>query len=103
MWDEAIVVVKDSESKARIHGVSSQMKTFDHLYGNALGELMLRHSDNMSRTLQNKSLSAAEGQQAAKMTVRTIQSIRSDEAFDLFWEKVNRNATAMDVSGPQLP
>ena len=102
-WEEAIAVVKDSESKARIHGVSAQMKKFDYLYGNTLGELVLRHNDNLSRTLQNKSLSAAEGQQAAKMTVQTIQSIRSDEAFNLFWEKVNRYATDMDVSGPQLP
>lgn len=102
-WEEAIAVVKDSESKAWIHGVSAQMKKFDYLYGNTLGELVLRHSDNLSRTLQNKSLSAAEGQQAAKMTVQTIQSIRSDEAFNLFWEKVNRYATDMDVSGPQLP
>lgn len=65
------------------------MKTFDYLYGNTLGELILRHSDNLSRTLQSKSLSAAEGQQAAKMTVKTIQSMRTDETFDLFWEKVN--------------
>lgn len=101
-WEEAIAVSKDSESKARIHGVSSQMKTFDYLYGNTLGELVLRHSDNLSRTLQSKSLSAAEGQQAAKMTVKTFESIRTDEAFDLFWEKVNRLATSFDVSDPQL-
>ena len=31
-WEEALLVAKDSETKARIHGVSSQMKTFNYLY-----------------------------------------------------------------------
>ena len=53
----------------------------------------------MSHTLQNKSLSAAEGQQVAQMTIQTIKSVRSDEAFDLFWEKVNDIAKWLDISG----
>lgn len=36
-WDEAIDVVGDTETKARIQGVSSMMSTFDFLYGNILG------------------------------------------------------------------
>jgi len=30
-------------------------------------------------------MSAAEGQQIAEMTVCTLQSVRSDENFELFW------------------
>ena len=48
----------DTESKARIQGVQIQMKTFDFLFGDTLGEL-----DNLSKILQDKSFSAAEGQQ----------------------------------------
>lgn len=32
-WVEAASVTKDTEAKARIHGVSAQMKTFDFIYG----------------------------------------------------------------------
>ena len=86
-WQEAIAAARDTETKARIQGVSSQMTTFDYWYGNILGEMILRHTDNLSSTLQKSSLSAAEGQQVAQMTVATIKSLRSDESFDIFWEK----------------
>ena len=31
-WKEAVTVVKDTETKARIRGVSAQMKTFEFLF-----------------------------------------------------------------------
>ncbi len=97
-WEEAITAAHDTGTKARIQGVSSQMSTFDYLYGNILGELILRHTDNLSRTLQHKTLSAAEGQQVAQMTLETLKKIRSEESFDLFWEKVNGKARVFAVS-----
>ena len=61
-WEEAVDLVRDSETKARINGVSAQMRKFDFLFGTLLGEMLLQHTDNLSRTLQ-KTMSAAEGQQ----------------------------------------
>ena len=65
--------------------------------------MILRHADNLSSTLQHKSMSAAEGQQVALMTVQTINSIRTEESFDLFWLKVNRFIEDHDISKPELP
>ena len=79
------------------------MKTFEYYFGISLGELVLRHSDNLSRTLQHKSLSAAEGQHVAAMVVKTIESMRSEEAYKLFWDKVLLSIEALDVQQPQLP
>ena len=59
-------VVKDSEIQARICGIAVQMGTFDYFYGNLLGQLVLNHVDNLSSTLQHKSMSAAESQVLAK-------------------------------------
>ena len=101
-WEEAVLVTKDTESKARIRGVSAQMKTFSFAYGAILGEMILRHADNLSSTLQHKSMSAAEGQQVALMTVQTMNSIRTEESFDLFWLKVNRFIEDHDISKPEL-
>ena len=79
-------VVKDSETKATIRGISVQMVRFDYLYGKLLGQLVLNHVDNLNGTLQHKSMSAAEGQVIAKMTVETLKSICDDKYLDRFWE-----------------
>ena len=51
LWDSASTLVRDTEMIARIRGVAAQMK----VYGLVLGELLLRHSDNLSRALQYSS------------------------------------------------
>ena len=103
LWDESLDVVKETEMRATIIGVSSCMKTFNFFFGLVLGDLVLRHSDNLSKTLQSLQISAAEGQKVADMTVTTLQSIRSDANFDLFWSKVTRMATHCEVEDPVLP
>ena len=56
-----------------------------------LGKLILSHTDNLSSTLQHKEFSASEGQEVAKLTIKTLESIRNDESFDLFWEKLEQD------------
>lgn len=48
-------------------------------------------------------MSAAEGQVLAKMTVKTLQLIRDDRSFDLFWECTKKKAENMKVDEPRLP
>ena len=50
-----------------------------------------------------KSLSAAEGQQIARMTTETLKTLRNDVAFHTFWQKVNSKAGELEISEPQLP
>jgi len=78
LCDELLEIVKDTEMRSQIQGVSSCMKSFDFYFGVSLGELLLNHSDNLSKTLQSGTMSAAEGQKIADMTVRTLNSIRTD-------------------------
>lgn len=47
-FEEAVVVVQDSETKSRIRGVAIQMEVFDYFFGNHLGTLILKHADNFS-------------------------------------------------------
>lgn len=103
LWDECVEIVKDSETIARINGVASQMRTFRSLYGVELGEMILRHTDNLSKTLQHKSFSAAEGQEIAGLTVKTLETLRNEETFNLFWEKVERHRATLEVEEPILP
>ena len=102
-WDEALEATKDTETKARIRGVAAQMSTFTYLFGSMLGELVLKHTDNLSRTLQHTSLSAAEAQQITSMTVATLKSMRSDDQYDRFWDLANLKSEELGVNDPQLP
>ena len=79
------------------------MKTFTYLFGSMLGKLVLKRTDNLSRTLQHVSMSAAEGQEVTSMTVATLNSMRSDDHFDLYGDVVILKAEELSVSEPQLP
>lgn len=65
-------------------------------------ELILKHSENLNKTLQSPKLSALEGQRIATMTVNTLQSL-SDSNFDLIWRKAKITRQKFDADAPELP
>ena len=60
---------------ARVGGVTDCMMKFDFFFGVILGQTVLSHSDNSSRTLQKGDISASEGQGIAKMTARCLKTL----------------------------
>ena len=100
LWDKCLETRLDTEVKARVIGVKSQMETFCYYFGVCLGECV---PDNLSRTLQSSSMSAAGGQKVAVLTVKTLESIRSAENFDLFWKSLLLKSSSLDISEPELP
>ena len=82
--------------RSRIISVST--RSFKSFFGVVLGELILHHSDNLSRTLQAFHVSAAKGQMIAAMTVKTLQSMRSEEDFKMFWNRTTARANEIDIS-----
>lgn len=102
LWEQVADIVRDTETVARFRGVASQMQCFDFFLWLVVGEILLHHTANLSRTPQ-KSCSASEGQTVTDMTKKTLSGIRNEQGFDLFWEKVNRMAADVDVSDPMLP
>ena len=48
--------------------------------------MLLRHTNNLSKALQNKNISAAEGQGVAKMVIATICTLRTEESFSVLEE-----------------
>ncbi len=103
LWDESLDVVKDSDMKARIQGVAAQMRKFEFFFGVSLGFLILRHTDNLSKTLQRADMSAAEGQEVTSLTLATLKSLRNDSSFDLFWKRTCAVVDKLDINGPTLP
>ena len=88
LWEEALEVATDSEVHARIVGVQTTVTKFEYLFGVILGDCILNHTNNFGKTLQNPSLTASEGQYIDELTCQTLEKIRSDEAYNLFWEKL---------------
>lgn len=102
-WIDAKKATRDTEMKSRIDGVAAQMKTFKFFFGLLLGRKILTMVDNLSRSLQSKTMSANEGQNVVKITLETLQSIRTDDCFTLFWLFVEQKKLSVEVSSPELP
>ena len=62
----------------------------------------MRHTNNLSKTLQSKACSAAEGQKLADLVVKSLQTIRNEDSFNLFWLKVLKSAESFELE-PKLP
>ena len=103
VWEESKESHLSSDIKARVIGVDAQMQTFDFLFGVSLGALIFSHSDNLSKTLQHVNISAAEGQQLAKLTLDVLKSIRQPEHFQSFYQRVLLRQQQLDIGSPCLP
>ena len=77
------------------------MQTFKFFFRLVLSELTLWHTDKLSQNLQQ--LSSVEGHSVAMLTVKTLEQIRTDENFCLFWKKIEIMKSQVEVDEPQLP
>jgi len=104
LWDESLNERLDAETKARINGCKKQMESFSFYFGLNLGHKLYSHTDNLSITLQKEKMSAISGKELADLTNKTMQGMRNDRDFDLFYETVTKSAKSMDfVSSPTAP
>ena len=67
-----------------------------------MGYLILKHTDSLSQTLQSPKLSASEGQRIASMTVTTLETLRNENNFKLFRQKINHLRSSFDIEEPKL-
>ena len=94
---------RDMEMSARVNGIAAQFDKFDFLFGLVLGEKVLRLADNLSRTLQQKDLSAAEGNWVAHLTCETLSTLRTDPEYKIFWDSVIAKQESEGIEPPALP
>lgn len=101
LWDVSLTLVKDAEIKARIIGAQHTMKSFNFVFGCFLGSKILKQTDNLSRTLQHKELSAVEAQEIAVAVIAVLEKDRS--TFNSFWKSMEVKVQDLDVNEPSLP
>ena len=88
---------------ARLQDVKAVMSTFQYLCSCSVGKIILKQADNFSKTLQNPSISAAQGQEIANLLIETLWKDRCDEKFELFWSNLMNKKTELDLADPKLP
>ena len=54
-------------------------------------------SDNLSRTLQHLELSVSECQVVVQMTVRNLETMRTDASYNLLWERLQIDRSNFEV------
>jgi len=79
------------------------MTKFNFLFGLKICERILKQTDNLSRALQKSSLSAAEAQYIASLTVSTLAKIRTDQSFQFFFTLVKKLGQDLGVGELVLP
>jgi len=94
---KAISMIHDTETIARIQGIAIHIQTFDLLVGLVLEEVLLWHTDNLSRTLQRKEFSALEEQLVSIKTKTTLAGLGNEINFYGFWVNSNQNAKDLDA------
>ena len=102
VWEESKNSQIDSEMKARIIGIETQMLTFNFLFGISLRTLILPHSDNLSKSLQHDTIIAAEGQQLAKLIIDVLKPIHKEDKFKSFYDHVLLHQSDFDIDAPTL-
>ena len=105
LWEECLQSPTrlDPDVKARIIGVQSQMSTFNLLFGLKLCERILKMTDNLSKTLQKSTLSAANAQHIASLTVTTLCKMRTDAEFQAFFAMLKSLCSSVGAEQPSLP
>ena len=93
----------DFETKSRIVGCKKQLESFSFFRLN-LGQKLYAHTDNLSKYLQQKKMSAVKGKKLADLTVKALQAMKNGCDFNLFYETVkNSGSTIKDISTPTVP
>ena len=98
LWEECLEINLQPDVTGRIIGVQTQMQQFSLLFGLKLCERILNITDNLGKTLQKKSLLAAEAQHVTELTVTTLKKMRKENDFNLFFKLVLtvQESTAMN-------
>ena len=102
VWDESLDKNLEPEIKCRIIGVKKQMNTFNYFYEVTILKLVLRHSGNLSKTLQKSSLTSCQGKEIADLTLKTINSLRSKSEFELLRQKTLQQAEVLEITQASL-
>ena len=87
LWETILNDKPDSEARAWVNDIDSQMKMFDFYFEAFLLHNVLSHTDNLSKALQHTRLNTAEGQHLVRMTTATLSPLEQKKCTSYFGRK----------------
>ena len=75
LWDNSLEEKFDPAMRARIIGVQNQIHFFNYYFGVYVLQLLLRHNDNLSKSLQNSEMSTCERKPLAAISIITSEKM----------------------------
>ena len=103
LWLSCLSQSLKTDIKSRVIGSKSQIEQFEFYFALHLSHKLYALTDNFSKTLQWHKLSALSGTRNAELTKKTIETMRNDESFALFYETTVRKAEKHDfIKEPSL-
>ena len=64
------------------------MNSFKFSFELQLGRKLYAHTDNLSKILQQEKMSAMKGKSLADLIVQTLERIRNDREYNVFYQSV---------------
>ena len=95
-WEQALDIVRDSDTRAHLIGVSTVMKL------STTSSVFFSDSVSCSIPIICPSLSATDAHSWASLNISTLQGLWHDEAFCLFWANVLQHQSRLGVVVPEL-
>ena len=102
-WEESVEAAQQSDVKVRINRVASKMTEFQFLFCLMLAERLLKHCDNLSKTIHSTAMPAVEARRLADLCIEVFQRMINDGDFDLFWKLSLQTQEQLQVHKPTLP
>ena len=78
------------------------MNKFEYFFGVKLTIILLRHSDKLSATFKISKLPASQAQSIARESITTLEKLRDDDYFSLFWKELLTKSKQLDIDEPIL-
>ena len=104
LWNECLKMNLEPDIRGRIVGCQAQMRLFNFFFGLILSQRIFSHTDNLSKTLQEEKMSAANGQYNANLTKEVLIKIRNENCFTNFYDTVlQKKQFHTSISHPELP
>ena len=91
LWQSCLSKSLKMDIKSRVFGCQSQMEKFEFYLALQLSHKLYALTDNLSKTLQLHKMSPLSGKRNVELTRKTIETMRNDESFVLFYETTVRN------------
>ena len=81
----------DSKTSSEATSLLRSVCSFDFLFGMSVLKLILPHTSHLSAAVQSVDMDVLRVKENAEFTIKTLESLRTNESFQIIWELTEKN------------